>query len=785
MKTRTGKTCLLLFAAAVLAFAARAAELTLTVPPGETVTLTESATYDTITVRGTLNVSNAAKISVKNVWLGLETGDTAVVNVFGDTTCFGDPSTTIITVGENGGTGKLVAPDDGKEHTGTWEEIWAFAYKTLTVSPNATVGSDGYIDIMELKKSATSGGAIVNAHATGTARITATGNVRFGGRQYYGAVFFTGKIEIEQKTDGKGIYLGPRYAPMTLAPANSGLVLRNVAMLTVRGVGEETKDVHGKVTVHPGVSWGGCMLNALATYTGFTTDGDNVFPWGTGTGRLSLSEETTRLAIGKTTQHLDALETHKGRSAAKGYAVTGSNGAKIILGDGGTNGALSGDIAPVIALEKTGSGTLFVTNTLTAGTLTVSSGTLQIAAPAVFDTLDLAAGATLTIDGIAVTTRTHRVNGTLTCLNGGRLVAVETIETDTRLAGYAASETLVKSGAGTLTLENPASMARDVKVEAGTLTFSAEGYTVPLYRFSATRWIPNNTMARFSFTRFTLIDADGQRACTGLKYRTAGTDPADLQPGEVTVPAGYIDWKSYWQADSLFSTDTEASRLDILSPVLTNAVDGAVLTNEMSFTFTTPVGDKPAVAYNWSPAWAGRPIDWTLSGSFDGGATWVLLHAETNFRIKSYLTDHIWVNGTDIGPNVPPVFPLFTADPRAASTGVTGMPDALSLEVSAGARADFGNVTGGQCVHALTIDRAGAGSVSNIVFAATGTLNLRSNGEPAAVPETLPLVIEGASDLAHLAGWTVRENGVDRKVRLACKDGRLTLLPFGLSLVIR
>lgn len=85
----------------------------LIVGPDETVGLSASATYDTITIRGTLNVSNGAKISAATVNLGPEAGDNAVVNVDGDATTFGDTKTTIV-VGANGGTGKLVAPDNGK-----------------------------------------------------------------------------------------------------------------------------------------------------------------------------------------------------------------------------------------------------------------------------------------------------------------------------------------------------------------------------------------------------------------------------------------------------------------------------------------------------------------------------------------------------------------------------------------------------------------------------------------------------------------------------------------------
>ena len=761
--------------------------LSLTVAPGETVSLTSHATYDTITVRGTLNISNGAKIAVTNVFLGPEPGDAAVINVMGDTTTFGDAKVTTIVIGQNGGSGKLVGPDDGREHVDIWSQVWAFAYNSLTVSANAALGADGYIDIMDLKKSATAGGAIVNLHPTGVARITATGNVRFGGQQRWGGTFFTGKILVEQKTAGKGVFLGPRYAPQTLAPADTGLVFQNVAAVTVAGVGKPANLSEGKVTVHPGVDWGGSDLVVQDLEVGFTATVNDVFPYGPGKGSLKLLHETASVYLNATVQHLNGLMAHQGRSATNGYAVTGKAGAKLIFGSGDTDGSLSGAVDPVVALEKTGSGTLFVTNPLTATALSVTDGALHFAAPAVLDTLTVAEGATVIVDGISVTTRVNTVSGTLTCLNGGRLVSVITAETDARVADFSSAVPFVKAGDGTLILENPAAIPDDIKVEAGTLAFSARGYTIPLYRFSCTRWMPNSSVARFAFKRFALVGADGLRTCTGLTYRAPGTLPAALQPGEVTVPDGYQDHYSYWTAEGIFAQAQDSSRLDIRSPVLTNATEDAILTDEMSFTFAPHVDDKPAVAYNWAPAWTGRPIDWSMKGSFDGGETWITLDTWQNYKLTAYIPDNKWVDGTDVGPQVPPVFPLYTTDPRAAAPGATGLPEQIALEVAEGARADFGNVTGGQRVNALTVKCAGAGSVSNIVFADSGVLEIQTteSGESVGIGSVLPLTIEGASGLENLNAWQVRVDGVTLKAKLALQEGHLTLTPFGMALIIR
>lgn len=749
----------------------------LVVGPTETVTVDASADYETITVRGTLNVTNGAKLTAPVISLGPEAGDTAVVNVFGDATTFG-ATASVITIGENGGTAKLVAPDDGKEHYGVWDQIWAFAYKSLTVKAAAAVGADGYIDIMELKKSATSGGVIVNEHATGIVRITATGNARFGGNQYYGGTFFTGKIEIEQKTAGKGIYLGPRYAPMTLAPANTGLAFKNVAFLGVCGVGDNS--TQGKVTVNAGVAWNGtCALLVADSKSGWTIGANDVLPFGAGKGAMRISSVNGKLNLGACTQHLNGLEAVGGRPEGD-YAVVGSDGSKLVFGEDDVDGSVSGAIDPRVVVEKTGAGTLVVSNALSMGAMSVTGGKLRVAASAKLSGLSVAEDATLTVDGVtlAIPASACEVKGTLELLNGGRLISSIATESDRRVKALSAAGTLLKTGAGALVLENPVSMPTDVKVEAGTLAFSAGGYAIPLYRFSCTKWYGGH----LGFFRFALLNADGSRGCTDLTYRDPGTAAADLNPGEVTVPSSYENSFSYWKADSMFSTSSDGRRFDISSPTF----DDEGIT-EMNFTFAPPTEGNAAIGYNWSPCWTGHPVNWRLLASFDGGESWIAVDQQASFR-DWYLADKNWIDGADSSVSDPPLaFNLSCEDHRAATPGATGLPTALRLEVASGALADFGNVTDGQRVDGLTVACAGAGAVSNIVFAASGTLAVvTAAGDGRLSKEVvLPLEIRGATGTDNLEGWTVTVDGQPTSRQVSFKDGRLVVSRKGLLMIVR
>lgn len=750
----------------------------LVVGPDETVNLTSSSTYGTITVRGTLNVSNGAKINATTVNLGPEVGDRAVVNVDGDTTTFGDVKTVIV-AGANGGTGKLVAPDNGTEHVGMWETTWAFAFATMTISANAAVGADGYIDVLELKRSATSGGKIANEHATGVARITATGNVRFGGQQYWGGTFFSGKVEVAQKTSGKTLYLGPRYAPMTLAGPSDELVFRDFGAICVNGIGDDT--TQGKLTVNAGVSWlGQCDLRIDGSKSGFALGANDALPYGAGKGLMRVTTSSSWLDLKARTQHLNGLEASSGRSAADGYAVTGSAGSKLIFGADDMDGSVSGAISPVVAVGKIGTGVLIVSNAVSMGAMTVSAGTLHVKAAAEFTAMTVAPTAKLVIDGVTLTlpAETSDISGSVEYVNGGKLMMVASTETDVRLADFSALGTLCKAGAGALTLENPTALPSDVKVEAGTLTFSGRGYAIPLYRFSTTKWYGT----RFGFLRFALVDADGARACTGLVYKAAGTAVSTLKPGEVTVPEGYVNSWSYWTAASMFS-DQETSnncRFDIASPVL-----GSNGVTEVNFTFAPPADSNPGVAYNWSPCWVGHPIDWRLLASFDGGESWTAVDEHVNFS-NWYMDDTKWVDGGTSAKDVPPAFSIVCADPRAATPVESGMPAAMRLEVSAGSRADFGTVSGGQVVNGLVVDMDGAGSVSNIVFAATGALDV--TGDAGALDGSsveLPLVVEGATGAENLKDWNVTFNGRKISRGIALKDGRLLLSKLGMIIFFR
>ena len=750
----------------------------LTVGRDETISLSSDCVYDTITVHGTLNVSNGAKVQVTTVNLGPDAGDQVVIAVDGDDTVFGAAKTTQITIGANGGTGKLVAPDNGNEHFGHWNDRHTFGFKTLTVSANAAVGEDGYIDIIDLKKSPTSGGRINNEHSTGIARVTMTGNCSIGGVQYWDGTFFSGKVELVQSNPGKTLWLTPWYAPMTLAPASTGLAFRNVDCIRVSGPGDANDQ--GKVTFNAGVNWAGkCAIVIDGNTTGIKLGADDVLPYGIDHDSMYIYSRGWLIMNGYT-QHLNGLEAINGRLAADGYAVTGSAGAKLIFGAGNVDGSVSGAISPVVEVEKVGSGELVVSNAVSMGTMCVSEGIMRIKAPAEIKKLIVAEGAKLIVDGVTVTSETSGGNCEVEYLNGGQLKSIVTAETNMRKQDLSAlsARILCKTGKGTVIVENPKMMASSIKVEEGTLAFTGRGYAIPLYRFSCTK----TTDPNFNIYRFALVDVDGARSCTNLKAKAAGSDVSTLEPGEATVPEGYAYKEYYWTVAEIFNSnlgDGYNGSMTIASPKL--ADEGV---DEMNFTFAPPSDEKPAVAYNWSPAWSGHPVDWRFLASFDNGANWTVVDEQNNYK-NYYLTEKVWQNGTVSATDVPPAFTIYCPDVRASTPVESGMPAVMQVEVDAGARADFGMVTGGQPVNELTVDLAGAGSVTNIAFAADGKVMVTGAAEKLPRNEILPLVVEGTIGKTNLSNWEVWYNGAKTSSRVKLVDGKLRLMARGMWIIFR
>ena len=90
-------------------------------------------------------------------------------------------------------------------------------------------------------------------------------------------------------------------------------------------------------------------------------------------------------------------------------------------------------------------------------------------------------------------------------------------------------------------------------------------------------------------------------------------------------------------------------------------------------------------------------------------------------------------------------------------------------------------------VSGLVVDAsASAGTISNVTFAASGTLDVLNAEIPVGMPCELPGDYSHLAGVANIAGWRVALDGeVCRSRKIAVKNGRLILCPKGLGISVR
>ena len=111
----------------------------LTVARGETFNLQTGASYDTVTVSGTLNIPAGLTLTAVTLELGPEEGDTAQVNVFGNDATGLKVET--VNVGRNGGVGQIAALPTNTDN----DDVVVVDMTTVNISRNAAVSPSGFI----------------------------------------------------------------------------------------------------------------------------------------------------------------------------------------------------------------------------------------------------------------------------------------------------------------------------------------------------------------------------------------------------------------------------------------------------------------------------------------------------------------------------------------------------------------------------------------------------------------------------------------------------------------
>lgn len=725
----------------------------LTVPFGETYDLPETATYDNVTVHGTLNIPSGLQLTATNVALGPDEGDSAVINVLGNIAASLKVTGTT-TVGANGGTGKIVAMTDGTVSTGVLN------IPNVVIAANATSSASGMVDFLEIGKVGVNVKKWENKHAALSARIR-TRSGQLGVVQNYGATYFTGKFRIEGYDETSTVNFGAEWMPWTL---NSGALTIAAVNQDVTFVNKSSGD-YPPIGLGSGLTWEGVRDVILNSSANLAPSANDQLPSGPDHGILRVKAANASLCLGSKTVHLNGLDAASGPSKESGGAVRGTAVGKLVFGSGDVDGTLVGHIQAVLPVEKTGAGTLTVTGTSSLGTITVNEGTLCVKAAFDAEQINVAEGATLEIDGVTVTPSVGAViRGNLVLKNGGRLV-VDTVlscEEPMRIDGGWSCTSLTKEGVGACIVAGAYAVSSNIHVKAGSLSFGAAGYNCRLFKWNVTNWQrpdwcePNTKAGMFYLGDLALVDENGQWNCKGLA--TSGTgivvDPADLAAGTAAFGAGHEFLSGCDQVSNLFD-GLQYKRLGITSPLTT--ADGGV-----TLYLRLKDAANPAVAYDFGAAYGGCPKSWTWSGSCDNGATWKVLNEVTDFTTSGSQSEN-WFDGSGLGETVPKRFVFNSPDPAFVIPGVKNMPEFARIRVDKDAVLDFTNVTGGQRVNGVAIDAGlGGGKVKNAIFEKTGVIDIVGVTESLQAKEAkeLPFVCEDSQGMENLDGWQVAVDGV-------------------------
>ena len=778
----------LFFVCSLIAGAAAFAD-NLVVGREETLNLSSDAVYDTVTVHGTLNIESGAKLTAAVLELGPEAGDTALVNVLGSDATGLEVET--VNVGRNGGAGQIVALSDGAVHNTGWDKVFVVKMTTVNICANAALSSSGFIDFLKLGPG-TVDFKTMNNESASRARILVKDGC-LGYDQYWGhTMFASGAFRIEA-FDGGNIRLGSGYSLRYINSTSCSLVIdgNGADVVFCRYAGADTQCY----ILREGIEWVDVRNIYITERHPVKLTADNLLPYGPGVGGIimlnSENVETCILSIDNTIQHLNYFSSPLPLDKE---SLKGTEQSKVIFGAGDQDGFLKGRIGADVGVFKVGTGTFSITNAAQVGSFTVSDGTVRIAAEFNLEKLVVEAGATLVIDGVTVEpSGSAVVNGALVLLNGGKLKMSRTVENDERVVDFSAAGEWTKLGAANLILEDPVFMPSNIHVKAGSLSFTAPGYACDLFKWNVTDWNNVGTFDtgngaahyRFYLGELAFVESTGNRIGThAILSRDAGTVPGELGPGEAAFEAGTVLVSGSGSVNSLFD-DNQWPRVAVESPSTTNE-------NGVTLYVRLPSDSAPVSAINFKAVWGGCPKAWVLSGSVDGGETWKVLSDEEfvvdDYNVMSANQDK-WFGTAESG--VPLRFPLNCADSGFTVPGVRNMPPVMRLEVSAGAVADFTNVTGGQLVDALTLDAAeGGGIIKNVSFAESGTVFLKNLPSGTALRDlSVQLTLEGAKNVDNLAGWRICADGVmlnpEKYKAVYCSDGFLRITAVGMVIIVR
>ena len=795
---------------------------TISVAQGETNDVTTAATITAMEVHGMLRLRGASKTDVAELtfdpgstaaYLGTASGDNAVIDI-GD---YGRIKGGKFTFGGTGGVGGFVIGGKRKNNaTGVeWDGATAHLVSgLLRVSEDATSDS-GVIDILTLNAGASAGmyqpwgQRIINASPNVDARILFNGGY-FAGFNAFGTTYlFTtinnskypddvpvgagGKSIILESVDGNAIDLRFISGNKDTSPKMGDVRFRGAGDVSLYSSGTYGWNWNG-----PSESW---QNNGDLRITGtfmFSCVSNDVLPCAAANGIVQvLGDAPCCLDLKGKNQKVNGL-------VVSGGSVLTNSGSSVTLTFGAAkpDGVLSVKNVGYVGLitaQKQGDGTLTVTNTPYFPAMKVTEGTVC------FKNDDCTLGslavnkstASVVVDGCTLTLNDFDiVNGSaVTCVNGGKLrFSSDASATNVVDAASWNGVMLEKTGSGMSILGSGASTALNgVKVAGGTLAVGAIGSTNRFWRVSIKSSANGGMLALGPFRLYAhnLDTTDGgstgdgsgtytDRSSDGitasqLEARQFICSRSDYEPTDDSSAS-----KKHRPPTAMFGAGTVYSCLFKTTPYpsVGNPASWVVMTYRIPDTAAATFG------YDVKAQWEGvgaYPGTWTLESSPDGtDGSWEVMDEKSGRQARD---GQYWYNGdVRVALSTKPY-----VIPKVYAGG--GFAAAANVQVDRGATLDCSHVTGGQTLSNLTVDCSageGDGTLVNVVFAASGTINLVNLPEGMSLKNYgLPLVFVDASATVNVHNWTVCVNGAPVRHKVTYQNGRLIFIPAGTIMIMR
>ena len=336
---------------------------------------------------------------------------------------------------------------------------------------------------------------------------------------------------------------------------------------------------------------------------------------------------------------------------------------------------------------------------------------------------------------------------------------------------------VAKEGAGTWKLGDAnCAFSGDVAVRAGKLKV-AGALPFTWYKWTITRGNASDKV--IGCYEFALYDEEGVRQNGGLTY--SSSPAASLAPGQAGIELGYPNATFSWtvgkvDVGALFDDNTPRWTLLASTNTVTYKPAYADPQSWISVVMRLPQGAKPVASYDFAPFSNGntrRILGYILYGSVDG-VNWEVVDDDYAANLTSLpSSENIWYFSRTAQT-------AGTASPHEggkairslSQTATAPLAGVRSVSVAEGAvlEAEYGAAE----LSSLRIDATGAGTLRNIAFAESGTLDVANLPHGCSV---LPGTYENCTGLENIENWALTFDGGDpRTKRVRCVGGALHIV---------